>query len=336
MPRVNRRTRATRGEAAFARSPIVHARSRGRSLALDSPFPRRAFPFARRTTAARSAARLVTRACPAGQRAGRARPPDTTSGPGPSPCVHNMNQITFKWAERSDERDFTLAESEQPQQRLETFGVRAVSDTELLAILIQGNGTRPTRAVTMATRLIAEAGSMAGFLSWEAVDYRRMKGIGPIKGLQLAALAEIARRMMTASRTEAPLLNRPELIAQHFQPIVAGLAVEKFWVCLLNRKNRLIKTVEITSGTATQTLAHPREVFREALMGRTPVSALCVVHNHPSGSPEPSAADCQVTRVLRDGARTLDLDLLDHVIVGDPAADPSGRGYHSFRESGVL
>jgi DNA repair protein RadC len=179
---------------------------------------------------------------------------------------------------------------------------------------------------------------LAGLLSWEAVDYRRMKGIGPVKGLQLAALAEIARRMM-APRTEAPLLNRPELVAHHFRPIVAGLAVEKFWVCLLNRRNRLIKVVEITSGTATQTLTHPREVFREVLRGgggRTPVSALCVVHNHPSGSPEPSAADCQCTRVLREAARTLDLDLLDHVIVVDPALDPNGRGYHSFRESGVL
>lgn len=246
-----------------------------------------------------------------------------------------MNQTTFEFSGHSTDEKFSMAVGEQPQQRLENFGVRAVSDTELLAMLIQGNGTPPTQAVAMATKLMAEAGSMAGFLSWEAVDFQRMKGIGKFKGLQLATLAEIARRMMT-SQTEAPVLNRPELVAQHFRPIIAGLAIEKFWVCLLNRKNRLIKSVEITSGTATTTLAHPREVFREALRGRIPVAALCVVHNHPSGSPEPSAADVSITRVLRDGARTLDLDLIDHVIVGDPAVDPSGRGYHSFRESGVL
>jgi DNA repair protein RadC len=246
-----------------------------------------------------------------------------------------MNQITFAWNERPDERDFTLAESEQPQQRLENFGVKAVSDTELLAMILQGNGTRPERAVTMASRLIAEAGSIAGLISWEASDYRRTKGIGPIKGLQLAALAEIARRMMTSPQTSAPILNRPELIAEHFAPQVAGLAIEKFWVLLLNRKNRLIKQVEITSGTATAALAHPREVFRAALRERAPVTSLCAVHNHPGGSVEPSAADVNITRVLRDASRAIDIELVDHVIV-TANRSPDSKNYYSFREAGLL
>jgi DNA repair protein RadC len=112
------------------------------------------------------------------------------------------------------------------------------------------------------------------------------------------------------------------------------LAVEKFWVLCLNRKNRLLKQVEVTSGTATSSLAHPREVFREAI--RHGATAVVCVHNHPSGDPAPSAADVQVTRQLRDAAKAVDIELLDHVIVGRAGADPQGRGYYSFREAGVI
>jgi DNA repair protein RadC len=102
----------------------------------------------------------------------------------------------------------------------------------------------------------------------------------------------------------------------------------------LNRKNRLIKRVEITSGTATAALAHPREVFRAAI--RESASAVICAHNHPSGDPAPSAPDVQVTRQLREAAKAVDIELLDHVIVGRAAADPQGRGYFSFREAGML
>jgi DNA repair protein RadC len=105
-------------------------------------------------------------------------------------------------------------------------------------------------------------------------------------------------------------------------------------VLCLNRKNRLIRQVELTSGTATSSLAHPREVFREAVHhGAT--SIICV-HNHPSGDPAPSAADVQVTRQLRDASRAVDIELLDHIIVGQSGTDPRGQGYYSFREAGVL
>ncbi|MDO8542039.1 MAG: JAB domain-containing protein [Opitutaceae bacterium] len=166
---------------------------------------------------------------------------------------------------------FTMAVSEQPPQRLENFGVNAVSDTELLAMILQGNGIRADQALGLASRLIGEAGSLAGLISWSAADYRRMKGIGRIKGLQLGAIAEIARRMMTAQRPTPPMLNRADLIAAHFATTVAGLQVEKFWVLRLNRKQRLLKQVEVTSGTATAALAHPREVYRAAINRAAPV-----------------------------------------------------------------
>ena len=166
------------------------------------------------------------------------------------------------------------------------------------------------------------------------MDFERLKGIGRVKARQLAALVAIARRMMRPITEEPILMQRPEVIAEYFRPIIQGLEIEKFWVACLNRKNRLKKLVEVTSGTATSALAHPREVFRAAI--REGATALVCVHNHPSGDPAPSAADLQVTRQLREASKAVDIDLLDHVIVGRAGADPTGQGWYSFRASGLL
>ena len=226
-----------------------------------------------------------------------------------------------------------MAAGERPQQRLENFGVSALSDTELLAMLLR-SGTQGHDVMTLSTRLIAEAGSLAGLLSWRETEFRKLKGIGRVKALQLVTTMEVARRVITQQATDAPMLNRADLIVAYFQPLVFGLEVEKFWVLCLNRKNRLLKRVEVTSGTATSTLAHPREVFREAI--RESASAVACVHNHPSGDPGPSAADLQITRQLREAAKAVDIDLIDHVILGRAATDPAGRGYFSFREAGLI
>ena len=226
-----------------------------------------------------------------------------------------------------------LAVSDRPQERLEKLGATALSDTELLAMLLR-SGSRGHNVLSVAQRLIAEAGSLAALVKWNEADFRRLTGIGRVKALQLVTVMEIARRVQAHRDDIEAVFNRPELVLAHFSAQIAGLAVEKFWVLCLNRKNRLLKQVEITSGTATSSLAHPREVFREAI--RHGATAVVCVHNHPSGDPAPSAADVQVTRQLREAAKAVDIELLDHVIVGRAVADPQGRGYYSFRESGVL
>jgi len=185
------------------------------------------------------------------------------------------------------------AVGERPQERLEKFGAGALSDTELLAMLLR-SGTHGQDVLTLASRLVTEAGSLAGLIAWTATDFQKLKGIGRVKALQLVTVMEIARRVI-GQQGDAPLLNRGDLVAAYFQPIAAGLDVEKFWVLCLNRKNRLVKRIEITSGTATAALAHPREVFRAAI--REAASGVVCVHNHPSGDPAPSAADLQVTRL---------------------------------------
>jgi DNA repair protein RadC len=225
------------------------------------------------------------------------------------------------------------AVAERPQERLEKFGPKALSDTELLAMLLR-SGTRGHDVLTLATRLIADAGSLAGLLGWRQADFRNLKGIGRVKSLQLVTVMEVAGRVIEQKNGEAPLLNRADLVAAHLWPVIAGLEVEKFWVLCLNRKNRLLKRVEVTSGTATAALAHPREVFRAAI--RESAAAVVCAHNHPSGDPAPSAPDMHVTRQLREAAKAVDIELIDHVIVGRAGADPLGRGYFSFREAGLL
>lgn len=225
------------------------------------------------------------------------------------------------------------AVSERPQERLERYGAGALSDTELLAMLLR-SGTRGQDVLTLAARLMAGAGSLAGLIAWQQKDFRTLKGIGPVKALQLVTVMEIARRVLDQKSGDDPPLHRADFVADYLAPLTVGLEVEKFWVLCLNRKNRLLRRVEITSGTATAALAHPREVFRAAI--RAAACAVVCVHNHPSGDPAPSAADVQVTRLLREAAKAVDIELLDHVIVGRAAADPLGRGFYSFRAAGML
>lgn len=227
----------------------------------------------------------------------------------------------------------TLACTELPQARFNAFGAGALSDTELIALLLE-QGTRSAEVFRVASQLLAEAGSLPVLFSWPAEDLQRLKGIGESKAKRLVAAGELARRLICRQRSPNPIFNRPEIVFEHLLPITTGLAIEKFWVACLNRKNRLIKLVEITSGTATSSLAHPREVFRAAI--RYGSTAVVCIHNHPSGDPAPSSADLQITRQLREAARTVDIELLDHVVIGHPECDPHGTGWHSFRSSGVL
>ncbi len=225
------------------------------------------------------------------------------------------------------------AVAERPQERLEKHGPQALSDTELIAMLLR-SGTHGHDVLSLSSRLLKEAGSLGALIAWEPADFQRLKGIGKVKALQLRAVMEVARRVLLQQGEETPMLNRADRVREFLLPVVSGLQVEKFWVLCLNRKNRLLKCVEITSGTATAALAHPREVFRAAI--RESASAVVCVHNHPSGDPSPSSPDLHVTRQLREAARAVEIELIDHVVIGQTGADPSGRGYFSFREAGLL
>lgn len=226
-----------------------------------------------------------------------------------------------------------LAESERPQERLERLGASALSDTELLAMLLR-SGSKGSNVLEVAAQLLADAGSLAGLVSWSDSAFREIRGIGKVKALQLVTVVEICRRVLSNANEADPVIDCPEKAFRFLLPSSMGLEVEKFWTLCLNRKNRLIRQCETTSGTASNSLVHPREVFRDAI--RCGASAIICAHNHPSGDPSPSAADISVTRELREAAKIVGIDLLDHVIIGDAQVDPSGHGFYSFQESGIL
>lgn len=232
-----------------------------------------------------------------------------------------------------DNRWMQLTAEDKPQARMERLGTGALSDVELLAILL-GSGSAKRDTITQASVLLHHVGSLAGLFRMTASELGALDGVGEATAAKLLAVSEVARRAVSNVGAEAPLLNRADRVAEYMQPCLLGLEVEKFWVLCLNRKNRLLKRVEVTSGTATAALAHPREVFRHAI--RESSTAVICIHNHPSGDPAPSAADLQLTRQIREAAKAVDIDLLDHVILGRPQADPMGRGYYSFREAGLI
>lgn len=222
--------------------------------------------------------------------------------------------------------------NERPHERMASVGPGGLSDVELLAILLR-KGTRSCDVMDLAHRLLRSAGSLHGLLNLGQTDFTALPGIGLVKAQQLLAHVEVARRMLRPSET-VPMLDAPSKVFQWLFPTAEGMSVEKFWVLSLNRKNRLIHCKAVTSGTATASLVHPREVFREAI--RNAATAIICAHNHPSGDPAPSQADIRVTRQLVKAADTVQIDLHDHVILGSEQCDPLGIGYFSFAEQGML
>lgn len=226
-----------------------------------------------------------------------------------------------------------MVASERPQERLERLGAAALSDRELLAMILR-SGPRGVDVVSMSGQLLDEAGSLSTLLRWSAEDFMQIRGIGRVKSLQLLAVMQFAKRILEEDDRGQTVFHTPEDVARYFRPILAGQEVEHFWVLCLDRKNRLLKRVEVTKGTATNCLVHSREVFREAI--KLSATAIIAVHNHPSGDPAPSRADIQVTRQLREAAKVIGIELTDHIIIGQPQRDPQNLGYYSFNDAGLV
>ena len=226
-----------------------------------------------------------------------------------------------------------LDPQDRPQERLEKLGPRPLTDRELLAMLIR-SGTARRGVLALADDLVRQAGSLTGLLRWGVSDFQRIPGIGKVKALQLSTFVEIAKRMMRGERTKGLIFETLAVVWEYLYPEVRSDLVERVWVLCLDRKNKLIRAEVVTSGTATGSLVHPREVFRPAI--RHGATAVILAHNHPSGDPSPSSADLRVTKKIGLAAQHVGIDLLDHVILGEPESDPSGLGYYSFSDTGLL
>lgn len=215
--------------------------------------------------------------------------------------------------------------ADRPRERLDSLGPEALSDAELVALLLR-TGSCGRDALSVASGLLRRHGGLEG-LARAGVRELRVSGIGPAKGATVGACLEIGRRLATLRLPAGAAIRGPEDVYRHFHPRLRFAVCERFAVLLLDGRHRLMSESVISQGTLTASLVHPREVFRPAL--REAAAALILVHNHPSGDPTPSAEDRQVTARLARAGEILGVRVLDHVVVAE-------RGYCSLREEGAL
>jgi DNA repair protein RadC len=223
--------------------------------------------------------------------------------------------------------------SQRPRERLEEHGPNAVSDSELIAIILR-TGVKGTSVVDVAAQVLQKFGSSLNNLSRATVpDLRQIKGVGRDKAVTLQAAFTLARRMAKEIRQESQALDTPERIADLLREDNRVYGVEYFQVILLNTRRKLIHVERISQGTLDTLLVHPREVFKVAIASNA--AAVVLAHNHPSGDPTPSEADIKVTRDLIRAGQLLKIEVLDHVIMGRVAQDRA-RDYVSLRELGYF
>ncbi|HZH42866.1 MAG TPA: DNA repair protein RadC [Lysobacter sp.] len=205
---------------------------------------------------------------------------------------------------------------ERPREKLLARGAGALSDAELLALFL-GSGLRGRDAVSTARDLLAAHGPLRRLLERTPGELASLPGLGPARACTLAAALELAQRHLAAELERGALVSDPGSAGRYFAQRLRGLPHETFAVLFLDNRHRALAFEELFRGTVDGTEVHPREVVRRALAHNA--AAVVVGHNHPSGNPEPSAADRSVTRRLREVLDAVDVRLLDHLVIGDGA-----------------
>jgi DNA repair protein RadC len=220
-----------------------------------------------------------------------------------------------------------LSEEDRPREKLMLKGKAALSDAELIAILI-GSGSTEQSAVDLARSILQSVDYNLNELAKRSVkDLERFKGIGEAKAISIVSALELGRR-----RKEAELLRRPKITSSAdvyalMQEHLLDLPHEEFWVLLLNRANEVLRKLQMSSGGLSGTVADVRMIFKSALEHHA--HALILVHNHPSGNRKPSDADLKLTKNLKEAGKILEIPVLDHVIFAE-------RSYFSFADEGIL
>lgn len=220
-----------------------------------------------------------------------------------------------------------LPAGERPRERLIACGAAALSDAELLAILLR-TGRRGENVIDLARRILAQfhTTGLAELLRMPPQELARTEGLGPAKAATVLAALELGRRVQ-CGEPQLPRTDDAEEIAALLMPRYRFERREHFIVLPMTSKNEILMTADISTGTLTNVLVHPREVFEPAI--RCGAAHVVLVHNHPSGDPAPSAEDRRITRVMTEAGRLLGIPVVDHIVLG-------GGRYFSFAEHGAL
>ncbi|TXI78856.1 MAG: JAB domain-containing protein [Flavobacteriales bacterium] len=219
------------------------------------------------------------------------------------------------------------SKDDRPRERLLARGVKALSDAELVAILIR-SGTPTDSALDLARIILSQAGNDLHKLAGLGVnELMRIHGVGEAKAMSIVAALELGQRRRDLNVSQRPLIVDSRSAFELLQPVLGDLPYEEFWLLLLDRGNRLINRYQVSQGGMHGTVADPKRIFKEALDQRASAVILC--HNHPSGQLRPSTEDIMLTRKLVEGGRFLDIVVQDHLIV-------TSSGYYSFADNGQL
>lgn len=217
------------------------------------------------------------------------------------------------------------AEEDRPREKMLLKGLSALSDAELLAILI-GSGTVGETAVALGQRILASVDNNLHELGKRSLkELQNFKGVGEAKAISIAAALELGRRRQLSDLRERPRISSSRDAYQAIAPLLTDLHHEEFWLLLLNRANEVFARQRLSTGGASGTVVDLKMVIKAALDARA--SGFIAIHNHPSGNLEPSRADIELTEKLKQSGKIMDLPMLDHLIVSE-------RGYYSFADEG--
>ena len=219
------------------------------------------------------------------------------------------------------------SEDDKPREKLMLKGKSALSDAELIAILI-GSGSRNESAVALSKRILASVDNNLNALGKLSIQQLiNFKGIGEAKAISIIAAMELGRRRRAEDAVELKKITSSKMIFEIMQPIIGELPHEEFWVLYLNNSNKVLSKSQQGKGGITATIVDVRLVFKAALeLGAT---ALILCHNHPSGTLIPSDADKQITKKIKAAGQNLDVQVLDHVIITE-------NGFYSFNDQGIF
>lgn len=219
------------------------------------------------------------------------------------------------------------SEDDRPREKLKMMGKSAVSDAELLAVLL-GSGTINETVVDLAKRILSSVGNeLLRLGKLEVRDLKRFRGIGEVKALTIIAALELGRRRKETESIQKPVIRSSNDVFGYMEGLMSDIQHEEFWVIYLNRSNRIIRREKISQGGIAGTVVDARLIFRGAVDALASGIILC--HNHPSGNTQPSSADIQLTRKLVEAGKIMEVPILDHIIIAD-------RFYHSFADEGML
>lgn len=219
------------------------------------------------------------------------------------------------------------AEDDRPREKLSLKGKAALSDAELLAILL-GSGTVSVSAVDLAKQILASANNNLHELAKLSLkDLMKFKGIGDAKAITIVSALELGRRRKNSEPQKRTKITASTDVYEIMSPYLLDARREEFWVLLLNRANEVIRTEKISEGGVSGTVADPKLIFKAALDHLA--SSLILVHNHPSGNLKPSQADLQMTQKMKEAGKFLEIPVLDHVIFTD-------NGFYSFVDEGAF